>query len=231
MQQRPGAEVLQITSKRRSEGGRHMRILIADDEQISRHMLKTHLAKWGYDVVVAADGTQAWDILQQPDAPRLVVLDWMMPGLDGVELCRRIRQRKDGSLTHIIILTSRETPEDIVAGFEAGADDFITKRINKEELHARIRVGERMVELQQALAGRIDELEQALGHIRRLQGILPICMHCHKIRDDREVWQRLEEYIAEHTEAMLSHSLCPECMRTHYGQFAASRQTNNVPKA
>jgi phosphoserine phosphatase RsbU/P len=208
-----------------------MRILIADDEQISRRMLETHLAKWGYDVVVAVDGTQAWDILQQSDAPRLAVLDWMMPGLDGVELCRRIRQRDGGSLTHIIILTSRETPEDIIAGFEAGADDFITKRINREELHARIRVGERMVELQQALAGRIDELEQALGHIRRLQGILPICMHCHKIRDDREVWQRLEEYIAEHTEAMLSHSLCPDCMRRHYGQFASSRRTKNDPKA
>jgi len=207
-----------------------MRILIADDEQISRRMLETHLVKWGYDVVVAPDGTQAWSILQQSDAPRLVILDWMMPGLDGVELCRRIRQRPDGNRTHIIILTSRETQEDIVGGFEAGADDFITKRINTAELQARIRVGERMVELQQALAGRINELEQALGHIRRLQGILPICMHCHKIRDDREIWQRLEEYIAEHTEAMLSHSLCPDCMRRHYPRYAAGG-SNPAPKS
>ncbi len=207
-----------------------MRVLIADDEQVSRQMLETHLVKWGYAVVATADGSQAWDILQQPDAPHMAVLDWMMPGLDGVELCRRIRQLPGGSLTHIIILTSREAQEDIMAGFEAGADDFITKRITSEELRARIRVGERMVELRQALAGRIDELEQALTHIRRLQGILPICMHCHKIRDDREVWQRLEEYISEHTEAMLSHSLCPDCLRTHYPRYA-SRQAakNDIP--
>ncbi|MBM4309479.1 MAG: response regulator [Deltaproteobacteria bacterium] len=208
-----------------------MQILIADDEQISRRMLETHLVKWGYDVLVAMDGSQAWYILQKPDAPHMAVLDWMMPGLDGVELCRRIRQLPGGSLTHIIILTSRKAQEDIVAGFEAGADDFIAKRINTEELRARIRVGERMIELRQALAGRINELEQALKHIRRLQGILPICMHCHKIRDDREIWQRLEEYIAEHTEAMLSHSLCPDCMRTHYPQFASSRHTNDTPNS
>lgn len=206
-----------------------MRILIADDEQTSRRMLETYLVKWGYEVTVATDGTQAWEILQQGDAPRLVILDWMMPGLDGIDICRRLREREDGSLTHVIILTSRETQQDTVTGFEAGADDFISKRINRAELRARIRVGERMVELQQALAGRITELEQAIKHIRRLQGILPICMHCHKIRDDREVWQRLEEYISENTEAMLSHSLCPECMRKHYPRFAAEKK-NGAPE-
>jgi len=205
-----------------------MRVLIADDEQTSRRLLETSLIKWGYEVTVAADGLEAWSILQQPDAPRLVILDWMMPGLDGIEICRRVRQREDGSLTHIIILTSREALEDTVTGFEAGADDFITKTINRAELRARIQVGERMVALQQALASRISELEQALKHIRRLQGILPICMHCHKIRDDREVWQRLEEYISENTEAMLSHSLCPECLRKHYPQFATGPSKNNT---
>jgi phosphoserine phosphatase RsbU/P len=202
-----------------------MRILIADDEQVMRRRLTLHLSKWGYEVVEASDGNHAWGIIQKPESPRLVILDWMMPGLDGIEICRRARQLPEGTLLHIIMLTSREDPEDIVAGFEAGADDFISKRINTAELRARIQVGERMVALQQALADRISELEQALTHIKRLQGILPICMHCHKIRDDREVWQQLEEYIAEHTEAMLSHSLCPDCMREHYPQFSSRKKT------
>jgi DNA-binding response OmpR family regulator len=198
-----------------------MKVLIADDDVTTLRVLERHLTNWGYEVVTASDGNEAWSRLQDPSSPRLVILDWMMPGLDGVDICRRVRQLVHGSLIHIIILTSREGREDVVAGFGAGADDFIKKPFDKDELRARVKVGERLGELQQALAGRIRELEGATSHIKRLQGILPICMHCHRIRDDREVWQRLEKYITENTGAMLSHGLCPECAKKYYDGYAA----------
>jgi DNA-binding response OmpR family regulator len=196
-----------------------MKVLIADDDVTTLRVLERHLTNWGYEVVTASDGMEAWSRLQDPCAPRLVILDWMMPGLDGVEICRRVRRLEYGNLIHIVILTAREAQEDVVAAFAAGADDFIKKRFDRDELRARVKVGERVVELQEALAGRIRELEEAMSHIKRLQGILPICMHCHRIRDDREVWQRLEQYITENTEAMLSHGLCPECAKKYYPEL------------
>ncbi len=197
-----------------------MKVLIADDDAATLRLLGNYLKSWGYDVVSVSGGVEAWEILQQPDAPRLVILDWMMPDLNGIDICRRVRQMEGGNLIHIIILTAREAKEDVITGFEAGANDFITKRFHKDELRSRVKVGERVVELQTALAGRVAELEEAMSHIKRLQGSLPICMHCHKIRTDREVWQRLEEYISEHTEAMLSHSLCPECFQKYYPEYS-----------
>lgn len=196
-----------------------MKILIADDDPAIRRLLETYLTKWGYEVVSAPDGNEAWKQLQAPDAPNLVILDWEMPGMDGVEICRRIRQLNKGKLIHIILLTARGAKEDLVVGFEAGADDYITKRFDSDELRARVKVGARVVELQSDLAERVRELEKALSQIKTLQGILPICMHCHKIRDDKEVWQRLEEYITENTGAMLSHSLCPECLKKYYSEY------------
>jgi sigma-B regulation protein RsbU (phosphoserine phosphatase) len=207
-----------------------MKVLIADDDVTTLRVLERHLRKWGYEVITAGDGNDAWSRLQDPGAPRLVILDWMMPGLDGIEICRRVRQLEHGNLTHIIILTARETPEDVVVGFAAGADDFIKKRFDKDELRARVKVGERIVELQQALASRIRELEEAMSHLKRLQGILPICMHCHRIRDDREVWQRLEEYITEKSDAMLSHSLCPACLKQYYPEYAPDEPDGETVK-
>ena len=202
-----------------------MRVLLAEDDQTTCRLISLFLSKWGYDVVAVADGCCAWELLQQPDAPRLVVLDWEMPGLQGVDICRRIRQQSLGQLSHIIILTARESREDVVAAFAAGANDFITKPFHRDELQARIKIGAQVVQLQSDLAHRVDELEDAIAHIKQLQGILPICMYCHKIRDDREVWQQLEDYITENTEAMLSHSLCPECYAKQYRKFADKKQS------
>lgn len=207
-----------------------MNVLLAEDDKATRTLLETFLTKWGYDVVSVSDGNKAWEKLQTPDAPHLVLLDWMMPGVDGLELCRRVRRMETGNLFHVILLTARGEKEDLVAGFEAGADDYIKKQFDRDELRARIKVGARVVELQTALAKRVVELEEAFSHIRTLQGILPICMHCHKIRDDREVWQKLEEYIAGHTQAMLSHSLCPECLEKFYPEYSKNRETACVKK-
>ena len=128
----------------------------------------------------------------------------------------KVRELEARGPTYIIILTARGAKEDIVAGLGAGADDYVTKPFDIDELRARIEVGRRVVGLQAALADRVEELQAALDHVKTLQGILPICMHCHKIRNDHDSWERIEKYIAQHTEAQFSHSLCPECLKKHY---------------
>lgn len=128
-----------------------MRALIAEDDSISRRMLEAFLVKWGYEVLVATEGEEAWGILQGNDAPRLAVLDWMMPGRDGIDICRSVRQRKGRPYVYIILLTARGQKEDIVEGLEAGADDYVTKPFDPYELRARLRAGRRIVELQEQL--------------------------------------------------------------------------------
>ena len=128
-----------------------MKVLIADDSAISRRLLEAALGKWDYDVVAASDGNEAWRILQQPDAPRLAILDWMMPGLSGPEVCRRVRQKKDDHYTYILLVTSRTLKEDLIEGMGAGADDYITKPFDQNELKVRLGPGRRIVELHDAL--------------------------------------------------------------------------------
>ena len=193
-----------------------MKVLIAEDERTSRRVLTAVLTQWKYEVVSTVDGEQAWEKLKEDDAPRLAILDWMMPGMDGFEVCRRLRQGDTRNPTYVILLTSRDGKEDIIEGLGAGADDYVAKPFDTGELRARIEVGCRVIELQATLTQRIDELEDALNHVKTLQGILPICMHCHKIRNDQESWERIEKYIGEHTEAQFSHGLCPECRDKYY---------------
>ena len=188
-----------------------MRVLIAEDDPISRRLLEATVTRWGHEPVVTEDGTEAWAVLTRPDAPRLAVLDWMMPGLDGVEVCRRVRARVAPIAPYLILLTAKGSPEDIVTGLQAGADDYLTKPFDREELRARIQVGVRLVELQQSLADRVTELEQALVNVRRLEGLLPICSYCKKIRCDGNYWEQVERYISAHSAAQFSHSICPEC--------------------
>jgi len=193
-----------------------MRILVADDDSTSRLVISTLLSKWGHEPIIACDGTQAWEAIQQPEAPRLAILDWMMPGMDGLELCRKIRGRKSSEPIYIILLTALSLKADIVKGLEAGADDYVSKPFNNDELRARIEAGRRIIELQETLAQKIRDLEEALSHIRTLQGLLPICMYCHKIRSDKESWQRIEGYIETHSNAKFSHGICPDCVRKHF---------------
>lgn len=128
-----------------------MRIVIAEDEVVERRILENHLREWGHDVVVTKDGTEAWDVLRKEDAPRLALLNWDMPGLDGPEICRRVRSAQDGRFLYLIILTHRDKKADTVAALEAGADDFIGKPYDSTELQARLNVGQRIVQLNQKL--------------------------------------------------------------------------------
>jgi DNA-binding response OmpR family regulator len=184
-----------------------MKILVAEDQAVSRHILAANLHKWGYDVTAVEDGTRAWEALQAEDAPQLVILDWLMPGMDGIEICRQLRQRPQTRPIYLILLTARRGQEDKIHGLQAGADDYITKPFNGEELRARVQVGIRVLELQGALAQRVRELEEALSS----QGLLPICSYCKKIRDDQNYWQQVEGYISDHSEAQFSHGICPDC--------------------
>ena len=141
-----------------------MKILIAEDDFTSRSMLTAILKKWGYDPVVTEDGMAAWDALQKPDAPRLVLLDWNMPGLDGLEVCRRLRTKETPNPPYVILLTGRGEKGDIVRGLEAGANDYIAKPYDNAELQARIRVGQRMLELQAKLLEARDALAHQATH-------------------------------------------------------------------
>jgi phosphoserine phosphatase RsbU/P len=188
-----------------------MRILIAEDDPVSRRILDLRLKAWGHDVVVTKDGTEAWAALQRNDAPRIAILDWMMPGMDGVEVCRRVRQEQSTTPTYIILLTAKSSKEDVVKGLDAGANDYIIKPFDLQELRARVRVGATVIELQQRLAERVIELEEAMAQVKRLQGIVPICSYCKHVRNDQNYWQQVESYVSAHSEARFSHSVCPAC--------------------
>jgi phosphoserine phosphatase RsbU/P len=198
-----------------------MRILIAEDDLISRTVLEQMLKKWGHEVVVACDGMAAWQALQRDDAPKLAVLDWMMPVLSGPEVCRRVRALPRQEAAYLILLTARHQKEDVVAGLESGANDYVVKPFDRRELQSRLGVGERMVVLQQELAERVRELEQALSQVQQLQGLLPICSYCKKIRDDGNYWQRVETYIASKTDVQFSHGICPDCYEIVAAQLHA----------
>ncbi|MDR3089895.1 MAG: response regulator transcription factor [Desulfobulbaceae bacterium] len=194
-----------------------MKILVADDDSTSRLMLRGILSKWGdKEIITVADGHAAWQILEDPATPMIAILDWEMPGIDGVELCRMVKARSNPQPIHLILLTGRQTKDDIVLGLNSGADDYITKPFNNGELRARIGVAERLVNAQLSLSRKIEELAEALKHVKTLQGIIPICMHCHKIRVDEEAWHRIEAYIEDHSDAHFSHGICPECLEKYY---------------
>lgn len=193
-----------------------MRILVSEDSETARFVLETVLKGWGYEVISTHNGTEAWEILQRDDAPRLAILDWMMPEMDGVEVCRRLREIETHQPTYVILLTALGRKEDIVTGLDAGADDYLTKPFDKNELHARIRAGKRIIDLQSDLSNRIQQLQQALAEIKMLQGIIPICMHCHRIQNDKKAWEKMEAYVESHSGAQFSHGLCPECLEKYY---------------
>ncbi len=141
------------------------------------------------------------------------LFDWMMPEMDGLGVCRRSRQAALPDPPCLIFVTSRTSTEDVVAGLEVAAYDYITKPDRSAELKARIKAGRRVLELQQALAARARQLQAAMSHVKTLQGLLPICSFCHKTRNDQESWERLESCIPAHSEARFTHGICPDCLQ------------------
>jgi phosphoserine phosphatase RsbU/P len=200
-----------------------MRILIADDDFTSRAILTGMLKKYVHEIVAAENGAEAWQALQQPDAPALVILDWIMPDMDGPEVVRRVRALPTTRPPYIIMLTAKGEKADVIAGLEAGANDYLAKPFDPGELRARIEVGRRMVEMQETLAAKIEELRRAFDQIKTLRGIVPICANCKKIRDDQGYWNQVEVYVRDHSEAEFSHSICPECMKILYPELMRNK--------
>lgn len=188
-----------------------MRILFAEDDPVSRQALQDMLRDWGYEVLTAANGAEAWEVMRRPDAPPMAVLDWLMPECDGLEVVRRIRALRQTVPAYLLLLTVKGEKEAIVTGLRSGANDYVTKPFDSQELKARLDVGRQMLALQRQLADRVAELEEALAQVRQLSGLLPICCYCKNIRDDANYWHRVEEFISRHTDARFSHSICPKC--------------------
>jgi sigma-B regulation protein RsbU (phosphoserine phosphatase) len=188
-----------------------MRALVADDDRTTTVILSSALRQQGFDVTVVHDGIAAWECIAGESAPSLAVMDWMMPGLDGPELCRRVRQESSRAHLYLILLTARKDTNDVIAGLDAGADDYLTKPFNGDELRARVRVGCRVLALQQRLTERVAELQETMANVKQLRGLLPICSYCKRIRSDSDYWEQVESYISVHTDAQFSHGICPCC--------------------
>jgi sigma-B regulation protein RsbU (phosphoserine phosphatase) len=196
-----------------------MRILVADDDRTGVTLLAGWLERRGLEVVTAHDGIEALHVIERDEELAVAILDWEMPGIDGPELCRRIRQNADRASMYVILLTGRDARTDIVAGLDAGADDYLIKPFDLDELRARVDVGVRVVSLQDKLAERVIELQDALSKVKQLSGLLPICSYCKRIRSDGNYWEQLESYISEHTDAQFSHGICPPCAKKAMAEF------------
>jgi CheY-like chemotaxis protein len=191
-----------------------MKVLLAEDDAVTRLAVEAALIEWGFEVSSCADGRTAWERLQVPDGPRLALLDWLMPEMAGPEICRLARAKPGLESAYLILLTARDSRSDVIAGLAAGADDYVAKPFDREELRLRVRAGQRILQLQQNLAERVKQLEEAMARVRQLQGILPICSYCKKVRADRDYWQQVEAYLATQIDVHFSHGICPECYET-----------------
>jgi DNA-binding response OmpR family regulator len=177
-----------------------MRVLAVEDDPVSRRILIAVLEQLGHTAIPAVDGVTAWEHFQLEPVDA-VITDWMMPRMDGIELTRRIRADPRERYTYVLMLTALTGRDRYLDGMKAGADDFLAKPLDREELHARLRVAARLLGLQK--------------EVRQLEGLLPICSYCKKIRDEREHWSQVEEYLSRRTEATFSHGICPDCYERH----------------
>jgi DNA-binding response OmpR family regulator len=190
-------------------------ILAADDDRITQRALARAITACGWTPQVVGSGDEALSVLEQGDGPLVAILDWIMPGLAGVDVCREVRKVDRDVQPYLIIATVRDQTSEVIDALDAGADDYMIKPIEPHELQARVRAGLRTVALQQTLAARVAELKRTLSHVKELSGLLPICAFCKRIRDDQDYWQTVEEYLTRHTDVSFSHGFCPSCIKVH----------------
>ncbi len=183
-------------------------ILIVDDERQNIKMLSEFL-RGTYKIMAAKNGAQALKAAQGNIVPDLILLDIMMPGIDGYEVCKRLKADKKTKHIPVIFVTAVTETQDAARGFQAGAVDFIQKPLDPVIVKAR-------VDLHIKLHKTMADLKDALSQVKKLSGLLPICMYCKKIRDDTGYWNQIEAYIDNHSEAQFSHSICNECAEKHY---------------
>ncbi len=204
-----------------------MRVLVADDDRIAATLLAQTLRQWEFDVTAVSDGGEALRYLltHGTTEPMLAILDWMMPNIEGSEVCRRVRLELPLANMYLMLLTSLESRTHVVAGLDAGADDYLIKPFDPDELRARLNVGVRLLTLQERLSERVAELQSALANVKQLHGLLPICSYCKRIRGDDQYWTQVESYIAERSDAQFSHGICPPCATELEKEIEAHRNS------
>jgi len=174
-----------------------MKIIIAEDDPVSRARLKALLQLLGHETEECENGVEAWQTFDRSPT-RLIISDWMMPGMDGLELCKKVRERPKTEYTFFILVTGEHTSEeDYNNAIQADVDDFLIKPLDRGAIWRRLRVAERILSF--------------TTEIRQLQTLIPICMYCKKIRDDSDYWEQMEQYIHQHTGSDFSHGICPDC--------------------
>jgi DNA-binding response OmpR family regulator len=183
-----------------------MKVLVADDDPVICFRLEHLLSHWGHDAVVVGDGVSACEQLESAAGPPMGIVDWMLPGMDGLEVCSRARAARPANPPYWIMLTAKTARQEKLTGLRDGADGFLTKPYD-DELHAHLNVGERIVRLQQGLADQVAKLQDALAQVRTLRGLLPICVYCKKVRADEAYWQQVEAYVASRSDAEFTHTI------------------------
>lgn len=178
-----------------------MQIIVADDDRLLGETIQALLASYGHSVRLAHDGDKALELYMEKRC-RIFFSDWVMPGLDGIELVRRIRALGGNDYCYFIMLTANTREGSFETAMEAGVDDFLIKPVDRDQLVARLHVAERIMNY--------------MGHIRRLESLLPICSYCKKIRDERNEWKQFESYLHDHAGADFSHGVCPDCMKKYF---------------
>jgi sigma-B regulation protein RsbU (phosphoserine phosphatase) len=196
----------------------HARVLVADDDPGMVQLLIDLLTEWGFHPTAVSDGSRALAALLAPEGPQVALLDWSMPGLEGPEVCRAVRMAQTIARPHLILLSARSSSTDVVSGLEAGADDYLTKPCDPQELRARVFAGLRSIGLQAQVNQRIRELQAAAARPAPLVGALPICAYCKAIRDKGNAWRAVEEFFAVHAEIAFSHGVCDDCLHRTLAQ-------------
>ena len=193
------------------------KVHIVEDDSTTRRLLENVTSMLGYRIASYEDGQQAWDAFQI-ERPEIVISDWMLPGMDGLELCRGLRESMKESYTYFTLVTAQKRSRpNLEQAINAGVDDFLKKPISSEEIWNRLRVAERILNF--------------THQVRKLESLIPICCYCKKVRNDGDLWEQIEQYVNERTGADFTHSICPNCMDTHvrpqmesYKQSVADRK-------
>ena len=209
---------------------RTSQVLVVDDTPGNLQILSEVLAAEGYQVRVAVNGEAALASVAAA-RPDLVLLDVRMPGITGLDVCRLLKSNESQRSIPVIFLSAASEPEDIVAGFEAGGADYVTKPFRVVELLARVRAHLEIHEAREYQARLISELKEALANVELLSGLVPICAHCKKIRNDSGFWQQMESYIEKHSMAKFSHGMCPDCIPIIYPELAELTGKHHGPDA
>jgi CheY-like chemotaxis protein len=187
-----------------------MKILIAEDDTFFRRLLQQVLAPQ-HEIVLAEDGGQAWTLLQEPDRAPIALLDWVMPVLSGPQICRKVREDPQLASMYLMLLTAKNSTPDVVSGLRAGADDYVTKPFVPEELRARVRIGERLIRLEWENKHHAEQLRRASELEQRLEGLLPICPRCRKIRRGIAYWEAVNVFVRDYEAQLQETSTCPWC--------------------